>query len=178
MEEVTVKDKEKILLIPLFIIVLLTICFTPVSAQTPLRDKLEAQGYIRLNVWTGQPTTPFSKSEKTSVSHGWVTDDSWKDLQGSYKGEFMRTASFQLFITPPSGPKYEVNLRRYQWIGDVIDPDTGEVTVDDAMYVIFWVTFPAYTFEHGVYTFEGVWNTWYRGMEHTELKTAVFEATS
>lgn len=136
----------------LVVLVLFTLLISPVFAQTPLREKLEAKGYHRVNLFPDfYDTWEFSEDTPISISHGFATDDPWSAMSGSDKAAFMSKASFELTIDDGK-ESWSVRLRRFQWIADEDDTYPGY------MYIIFWVTFPSNTFKAGTYTFTGTWS--------------------
>lgn len=152
-------------LIPLVAIsIILAISIIPINAAPSTPSKLKHLQGEKIPIF-GKKLTLSSKLA-TYVSHGWTTGGElppppknvihplWSEMTGEQKLEYLKTASFRLYITPPKGTTYMVELTRVQWY-----QQDGDI-----MSVVFYVEFPSNTFEPGKYQFTGYWQLEYKGV--------------
>ena len=150
--------KRKVFLPLLPTLLLLTLSTASVYA-TPLGDAFVRRGFQKISMFPDGAEWTFSTSDTTYVMHGWVTGPGpgfpehlhWSEMSGEQKNEFLRTASFELSINDEP-----VELRRYQYYDHATD----------GMSVLYYVVFPAHSFELGTYTFVGTWNLDFNSIPH------------
>lgn len=142
----------------------ITAFVTPVCAKKPpkrLPILKRLSKYQRINLLSPLPIEIF-EDETAFVLHGWVTGGVegeipewlfWSEMTGKQKNEYLKTASFELFIDG-----IPVELRRFKWYNHGLD----------GMYIVYYAVFPSHTFTAGSeYIFEGIWSVEFNDFEYT-----------
>jgi len=149
-------------------LVLAVLLALPVLATAPtsppLLERLNAK-YFKINLFPDGSVKEISESETTFVMNGWTSEPgpplpedypNWREMSGKEKNEFLKTASFELYIDD-----VPVRLHRNQWYDHV----------NGVFSVLYYVVFPSYTFEADTYEFRGEWSLDFHGTAYTHTST-------
>ena len=160
--------RKYVLLISVLVFAVLVVSpvFAVASTRPPLLERLDARHH-GINLFDPSAFV-FSESETTFVMHGWATGGPegeipewlfWTEMTGEQKNEYLKTASFELFID-----EIPVELRRFKWYNHE----------SDGMYIVYYAVFPSHTFTAGSeYIFEGIWSVEYNGDQYTHTETGL-----